>query len=213
MAGRRPAGNATAGGGVTASTDVRGRAATDDSLPDSELIEQAKQGNLEAYGVLVQRYQRDARRTAAVIGGSAAADDAAQEAFVRAYRSLAGFRPGAPFRPWLMAIVANVARNEHRAMTRWVRRAERFGEGRVAAGVAPSAEESALADHRRRDVRNALNALPARYRDVVACRYLLDLTEEETAELLGVPRGTVKSRLSRGLERLQRNLPSEVRDV
>jgi RNA polymerase sigma-70 factor (ECF subfamily) len=192
---------------------VRGRATTDDSFPDSELIEQAKQGDLAAYGVLVQRYQQDARRTAAAIGGLAAADDAAQEAFVRAYRSLHRFRAGAPFRPWLLAIVANVTRNEHRATTRWVKRAERFGEGGGFAGVAPSAEDAALADRRRRDVWSALDALPVRYRDVVACRYLLDLTEEETAEVLGVPRGTVKSRLSRGLSRLQRSLPSEVRDA
>jgi RNA polymerase sigma-70 factor (ECF subfamily) len=198
---------------VTEPATVRGRATTDASPSDSDLIEQTKQGDLGAYGELVRRYQRDARRTAAAVAGFDVAEDAAQEAFVRAYRSLHQLHPGARFRPWLLAIVANVARNQRRSAQRWARRAERSGEGRVDAGVAPSAEDSALAGRRRRDLHTALDALPARYREAVACRYLLDLSEAETAAVLGVPRGTVKSRLSRGLERLQRSLPSEVPDA
>jgi RNA polymerase sigma factor (sigma-70 family) len=184
-----------------------------DSLPDSELIERAQRGDVEAYGSLVRRYQRDARRVAAAIAGAATADDAAQEGFVRAYQSLARFRPGAPFRPWLLAIVANVTRNQYRGTKRWLRGVERASDQRTDCAVAPSAEDTALADHRRRRLWAALDALPARYRDVIVCRYLLDLSEQEAATVLGVPAGTIKSRLSRGLERLQRTLPSEVRDA
>ncbi len=165
---------------------------------------------MDAYGELVRRHQRDARRTAAAIAGVSLADDAAQEAFVRAYGFLHRFRPGAPFRPWLLAIVANVARNQTRSTNRWTRAVRRSGERASTGGAAPSAEDEALARHRTGAVRAALDALAPRYRDVVACRYLLDLSEDETAQILGIARGTVKSRLSRGLDRLERHLDHEV---
>jgi RNA polymerase sigma factor (sigma-70 family) len=164
---------------------------------------------VDSYGELVRRYQQDARRTAAAIAGVSVADDAAQEAFVRAYGSLHRFRPGAPFRPWLLAVVANVARNQRRSSKRWTRAFRESGT-RGPAGVAPSAEDEALTRHGNRAVRAALDALPHHYRDVVACRYLLDLSEDETARVLGLARGTVKSRLSRALDRLERQLPREV---
>jgi len=164
---------------------------------------------VDSYGELVRRYQQDARRTAAAIAGVSVADDAAQEAFVRAYGSLHRFRPGAPFRPWLLAVVANVARNQRRSSNRWTRAFRESGR-RGPAGVAPSAEDEALTRYGNRAVRAALDALPHHYRDVVACRYLLDLSEDETARVLGLARGTVKSRLSRALDRLERQLPREV---
>jgi RNA polymerase sigma factor (sigma-70 family) len=177
---------------------------------DVELIERAKQGNVEAYGELVRRYQHDARRTAAAIAGVSLADDAAQEAFVRAFGFLHRFRPGALFRPWLLTVVANVARNQSRSTHRWTRAARAPGERGIAATNAPSAEDVALTRGRDGTVRAALDTLPLRYRDVVACRYLLDLSEAETAQVLGIARGTVKSRLSRALDRLERQLDPEV---
>ena len=80
----------------------------------------------------------------------------------------------------------------------------------MAPGLAPSAEDVALAGHSNGALRAAVDALPLRYRDVVACRYLLDLTEDETARVLGIARGTVKSRLSRALDRLERQVEREV---
>jgi len=183
-----------------------GRSATD----DVELIEQAKQGDVEAYGELVRRYQHDARRTAAVIAGVNLADDAAQEAFVRAFGFLHRFRSGSPFRPWLLAVVANVARNQSRSTHRWTRAVRAPGERGIPATHAPSAEDEALSRRRQGTVRAALESLPLRYRDVVQCRYLLDLSEAETAQVLGIARGTVKSRLSRALDRLERQLDREV---
>jgi RNA polymerase sigma-70 factor, ECF subfamily len=183
-----------------------GRSATD----EVELIERAKQGNIDAYGELVRRYQHDARRTAAAVAGVGMADDAAQEAFVRAFGFLHRFRSGAPFRPWLLAVVANVARNQTRSTQRWTRAARAPGERGLPATNAPSAEDEALTRRRDGTVRAALDALPLRYRDVVACRYLLDLSEAETAQVLGIARGTVKSRLSRALDRLERELDREV---
>ena len=177
---------------------------------DVDLIDRARQGDVDAYGELVRRYQHEARRTAAAVAGMANADDAAQEAFVRAFGFLHRFRPGAPFRPWLLAIVANVARNHTRSSHRWTRAVRAPVERGRLTVTTPSAEDEAMGRRRDGTVRAALDGLPGRYRDVVACRYLLDLSEEETAQVLGIARGTVKSRLSRGLDRLERQLDREV---
>lgn len=180
----------------------------DDASPDDEVLALAKQGDADAYGILVRRYQRDVLRAAAAMAGVAASDDVAQEAFVRAYRFLRSHRAGAPFRPWLLAIVANVARNHCRARSRWIRASQREAtDPRM-----EDPEERALAGSHRRELWSALRALPERQREVVVCRYLLDLSEAETAHVLRVPRGTVKSRLSRAFEQLERTLSSEVID-
>lgn len=183
-----------------------GRSATD----DADLIESAKRGDVEAYGELVRRYQHDARRTAAAVAGIAVADDAAQEAFVRAHGFLHRFRPGAPFRPWLLTVVANVARNHRRSGNRWTRALQASGAQVTQRHAAPSAEDEALRRQGGGVLRTAVDALPLRYRDVVSCRYLLDLSEDETARVLGLAKGTVKSRLSRALDRLERQLDREV---
>src|SRR4051794_3794142 len=150
-------------------------------------------------------HQAIAFRTAWLITRSAAdAEEAAQDAFVKAYRALGRFRPGEPFRPWLLAIAANEARNRRRSAGRrdaLVLRAA--GEGRSSGEAASSPEAALLAGERRETLLAALGRLAERDRTVIACRYLLDLTEAETAAALGVRPGTVKSRLSRALDRLR----------
>src|SRR5438067_13474052 len=99
---------------------------------DSELISRAQRGDAAAYEEIVQRYQQVAFRTAYVITGSAAdAEDAAQEGFVKAWRALGRFRRGAPFRPWLLAIVVNEARNRRRQAGRQAALALRSFDPRV----------------------------------------------------------------------------------
>ena len=175
-------------------------------LSDGELVERARDGDGAAYALLVSRYQEIAFRTAYVITRSAAdAEDAAQEAFVKAHRALGRFRPGAPLRPWLLRIVANEARNRRRATGRRERLALRAAEERGAASgdAAPSPEAALLAAERRAELLRALEGLREQERLAIACRYFLELTEEETAGVLGCRRGTVKSRLSRALARLR----------
>lgn len=150
----------------------------------------------------MRRHQELAWRTAYVITGSTAdAEDAAQEAFVKAYAALPRFRAGAAFRPWLLTIVANEARNRRRAAGRRANLALRVAA--EPAGQAPSPEAAVEAGEQRRLLVEALGRLPARDRDVIACRYLLGLSEAEAADTLGVARGTVKSQLSRALGRLR----------
>jgi RNA polymerase sigma-70 factor, ECF subfamily len=174
---------------------------------DEELVGRAKRGERDAYEEIVRRHQNIAFRTAWVITGSAAdAEEAAQDAFVKAYRALDRFREGAPLRPWLLTIVANEARNRVRAAGRRERLALRVAEERRPGGAVPSPEAALLDLEQRDELLAAVAALPDNDREAIACRYFLDLSEEETAAALGCPRGTVKSRLSRALDRLRERM-------
>jgi RNA polymerase sigma-70 factor, ECF subfamily len=158
----------------------------------------------------VRAHQGIAFRTAYLITGSAAdAEEAAQDGFVKAYRALGRFRRGAPFRPWVLEIVANEARNRRRSAGRRTALALRAAGEVPSGGAAPSPEGVVLVSEEREGLLNAVNQLREDDRLVLGCRYFLDLSEEETAAALGVRRGTVKSRLSRALERLRAELGVE----
>jgi RNA polymerase sigma factor (sigma-70 family) len=179
-------------------------------LEESELVERARRGDAAAYEEIVQTYQGIAFRVAYVIAGSAAdAEEAAQDAFVKAYRALGRFRPGAPFRPWLLRIVANEARNRRRSAVRRESLALRTAAEQASGDAAPSPEAAVLVAEQRATLLRALESLRADDRDVLSCRYLLDLSEEETATALGLRRGTVKSRTSRALARLREQLGAD----
>jgi RNA polymerase sigma-70 factor (ECF subfamily) len=185
----------------------------DPPLEESDLVERARRGDASANDLLVQRYQELVFRAAYQITREAAeAEDAAQEAFVKAYYALAGFRPGAPFRPWLLRIVANEARNRRVATQRRAQLALRAGEELPGNATAPSPEAAALVAEQRAVLLAAVEQLREEERLTIAYRYFLDLSEPELAEVLGCARGTVKSRLSRGLARLRALLPSPSSD-
>jgi RNA polymerase sigma factor (sigma-70 family) len=167
------------------------------ALTEGELLARAKGGDADAYAELVRAHQDVAFRTAVLITQNAAdAEDAAQEAFVKAWGALGRFREGAPLRPWLLTIVANEARNRRRSAGRREALALRLASE-------PSAESAALALESRSSLLSALSRLREDDRLVLGCRYLLELSEAETAAALGVRPGTVKSRTSRALERLR----------
>lgn len=171
---------------------------------EGDLIERAKGGDVVAFEELVRTHQDVAFRTAFLLARDAGeAEDAAQEAFVKAYLALQRFRSGAPFRPWLLRIVANEARNRRRSAGRRSALAIRAHEDRPTVDAAPSPERAVLASERRTALLAALERLREEDRLVVSCRYLLELSEAETAVALEIPRGTVKSRLSRALDRLR----------
>jgi RNA polymerase sigma factor (sigma-70 family) len=174
---------------------------------EAELIERARNGDVAAFEALVRAYETVAFRTAWVVsGGADDSEDAAQEGFVKAYGALARFRAGAPFRPWLLTIVANEARNRRRAAGRREALALRIPEDRRTDDAAPSPEAAVLANERRETLLRGMERLPDTDREVISLRYLLELSEAETAAALGLPAGTVKSRLSRALGRLRAEL-------
>jgi RNA polymerase sigma-70 factor, ECF subfamily len=177
---------------------------------ENELIERARRGDGDAFARLAREHQEIAFRTAYLITRNAAdAEDAAQEGLVKAYRALPRFRRGAPLRPWLLRIVANEARNRRRSAGRREGLALRAAAEAPSGDAAPSPEGTLLATERRETLLAALEALREDDRLVLSCRFLLDLGEDETAEALGLRRGTVKSRTARALERLRVELGEE----
>jgi RNA polymerase sigma-70 factor (ECF subfamily) len=190
---------------------VVGRAET-----EAELVERARARDVTAYAALVRAHQEIAFRTAVLICGDAAeAEEAAQDGFLKAYRSLGRFRAGEPLRPWLLAIVANEARDRRRAAGRRGRLAVRLAEELEPSRRAPASptdpEPALLARERGATLLSALDRLGERDRTVIGCRCLLELSEAETARVLGVRPGTVKSRLSRALARLREEVGTDVR--
>jgi RNA polymerase sigma-70 factor (ECF subfamily) len=158
----------------------------------------------------VQAYQGIAFRTAyLVVGDAGEAEEAAQEGFVKAFRALHRFRPGAPFRPWILQIVANEARNRRRSAGRRTTLVLRTAADAPSGEAAPSPEAALISSEEQHALLSAVNGLREEDRLVISCRYFLDLSEAETAEVLGWRRGTVKSRLSRALERLRVQMTEE----
>src|SRR4029453_11276994 len=148
-------------------------------------------------------HQGIAFRTAYLVTGSAEdAEEAVASGFLKAYRALGRFRRGKPFRPWLLTIVMNEARNRRRSSGRHERLALRAAEERR-----PGA--AILEGERRRALLDAVGRLPEEQRLAVVCRFFLDLGEAETADVLRGRRGTGKSRLLRGLERMRKELPDD----
>jgi RNA polymerase sigma factor (sigma-70 family) len=173
-------------------------------LDDRALVLRARGGDGRAFEELARIHQEIAFRVAYLITGNAAdAEDALQEGLLKAWRALGRFRADAPFRPWLLRIVANEARNRRRSAGRRAALALRAGREEVSGDAAPSPEIDAVARDERRRLLAALDTLPDDGRLVLACRYLLGLSEDETAAALGLRRGTVKSRTARALDRLR----------
>lgn len=183
------------------------RGAAIDRAVEADALARVLAGESAAYALLVREHAPVARRLAVLSGAGADADDVVQEAFVKAFRALSGFRGGESFRPWLLRIVVNETRNLQRSATRRAGRERREAvDGvRLTTGPDDPAEVAVAADRRAR-LLACVDRLSDRNREVVVCRYLLELSEAETATALGVPAGTVKSRLSRALAQLREEL-------
>jgi RNA polymerase sigma factor (sigma-70 family) len=183
----------------------------DRPLDETELVERARRGDLRAWETIVRTHQGIAFRTAYVLTASAAdAEEAAQDGFVKAYRALGRFRRGAPFRPWLLRIVANEARNRRRSAARRERLSLRAAAEARPGDAVPSPEAALLSRESQGQLLAAMERLSDEHRDAIACRYFLDLSEDETAAALHIRRGTVKSRVSRALDRLREELEGDL---
>lgn len=181
-------------------------------LEDANLIERTRRGDVRAYEELVRKYQEVAFRSAYVITKDPAeAEEATQEAFVKAYYALYRFRGDASFRSWLLRIVANESYDRVRAAKRRTNLRDRTAwEQEVNGRLEKSPERELLIAERRLMLLQALAELRVEDRVIVTYRYFLDMTEKEIAEVLDCPRGTVKSRLSRAIKKLRRRMEGKL---
>jgi RNA polymerase sigma factor (sigma-70 family) len=173
-------------------------------VDDEELVRAAVGGNVEAFAALVDLHRVSVMRVAYAIADGEA-DDVAQDAVVKAYRHLSSFRSERSFRPWLLSIVANEARNRRRSFLRREALVLKVAS-RPSAEVGADPGEEVARDERRQKLLDAVARLPDRDREIVALRYFCELSEAETAAAIGMAAGTVKSRLSRALGRLRADL-------
>ncbi len=184
-------------------------------MDEAALVQRAKDGDVDAYQCLVRCHQATAFHVAVLISGNTAdAQDAANDALVKAFYGLDRFRSGAPFRPWLLRIVANEARNRRRSSARRARLADRLRlAGQVSGTRTLSPDDAVVAAFEHRALFDAVCRLEPRDREVIALRYLAELSEAETAAAIGCAAGTVKSRLHRALGRLRGALLAEATDA
>lgn len=167
--------------------------------PDLELVLRAKHGDREAFALLYRRHQAIIYRFASAMTGSAAvAEDVVQDVFLALMRDLDRYDPArAPLRTYLFGVARNVARYRLRSVWRLM---SLDHAGETAGPDDPAAALSASEDTRH--LRRCLGALPGRYREVIVLCDLQELDYAEAATVLGVPVGTIRSRLSRGRQML-----------
>jgi len=170
-------------------------------LDESTLIRHAVSGDAAAWEPLVLAHQEAVFRLAyLILGDPDDAADVAQEAFLRAWNHIKRFDTTRPLRPWLLSIVTNLARNRYRSAGRYLATLTRAFRN-VSALV--NIEEKSAQHLEARELWKAVQSLSMPDQQIVYLRYFLDLSVNETAQVLQVAEGTVKSRLSRALERLR----------
>ena len=170
-------------------------------MDESTLVRHAANGDASAWEPLVQTYQQAVFRLAyLLLGDPDDAEDIAQETFLRAWNHLRRFDPTRPLKPWLLSITANLSRNRRRSAGRYLAALTRAFRDEPAPA---SVEEKSTQYMEANDLRKAVQNLNEPDQQVVYLRYFMDLSVAETAEVLQVAEGTVKSRLSRALDRLR----------
>jgi RNA polymerase sigma-70 factor (ECF subfamily) len=200
-----PTANAQNRAAVSLDEPSRSPASLADSS-DEQLIALAKEGEQEAFSELVRRHLEIVHRWMARAVGEQDADDLTQEVFLKAYRGLSGFRGEAPPRAWLASIADNAVKNRYRSRSRFRRifagsHDEEYGPDPTGTQAGP--EEDARAGESRRFIAEALKRIPVEFRMPVVLRDLEEWSYEEIAHSLGLPVGTVKSRIARGRGQLK----------
>ena len=173
-------------------------------------LRESQQGSAEAFGRIVRSYQRAVHRVAYALTRNAGdADDVTQDTFLRAWQAIGRFRVGEPLYPWLARIAMNTAFS---LMRRRKRRPEVALEPMIEAGVqwagGGDPVDEAAASERDERLARAYGTLSEEHRAVLALRVVEDLSYDEIARALGVPVGTVMSRLSRARAELKSRLQS-----
>jgi RNA polymerase sigma-70 factor, ECF subfamily len=173
-------------------------------VSDADLVARALRGDTAAFGELVDRHRTAVYRAArAALASHADAEDAAQEAFLVAYRRLASFRGESSFKTWLLTIAWHQAINRRRSVNRWWRRIVDAGDSEPTDQIVDSCaepsgspEQLAVDEELRRDVEAEIRSLTPKLRDALLLAQAGDYTYEEIGTMLGAPLGTIKWRVS-----------------
>ena len=191
-----------------------------EGLPDAEIARRIAAGDEDAFRLLMRRHNQTLYRTArSILKDDAEAEDAVQEAYLLAYRAMGAFRGDAKLSTWLVRIVANeaIARSRKRSRRAEVIRLDCDGESASAAEEAnmnesesERPEEGALRAETRRMLETKIDGLPDAFRAVFVLRALEEMTEKETAEVLGIPAATVRTRFFRARGLLREALAREI---
>lgn len=184
--------------------------------PDLELVRRAQTGDVEAFGDLVERNRRAVFRAAlAAVGSPAEADDVTQDAFVTAFQKLGGFRGDSSFKTWLLAIAWRKAIDRRKSVTRWMQRlaapqVTESGDERdpmqTLASDARSPEDTLVTADLQRRLRPLIASLPQKLRDALLLAGSGDHSYEEIGQILQIPIGTVKWRVSEARKVLKQKL-------
>jgi len=180
------------------------------SNDDSLWVQRTLAGDPQAFGELVQRYERDAFNLAyRMLNDRGEAEDAAQEAFLRAYANLDHYDMTRPFKTWLLSITSNhcIDRIRRRRLT-WLSLEEPLPPHPALTSDIPGPEEATLMNERNVLVQELLDELSPDYRLAVVLRYWYDLSYSEIAEMLDTTESAVKSRLFRARQTLAERLES-----
>ncbi len=183
-------------------------------MEERELLRRACSGDAEAFGELVSLYQQKVFHLAfGFTHDRTAADDLAQEIFLKAYLALPGFRGKAEFSTWLYRLAINHIKDYLRKMKRKIQREESLEEARerLISKEENVIEKEELMERRRQLLHKVIAALPEKYRLVLTLRDIEGLPYEEIASLLGISIGTVDSRLHRARKLLREKMEPYLR--
>ena len=182
-------------------------------MEDREVIQRVLEGDNDAFGLLVEKYQTKVYNLALrMCGNEDDAFDLSQESFLRAWRSLGSFQFEASFSTWLFRLSSNICLDflrakKRRATVSLTMVSDEDEETQLdLPDAGPTPEEAALAADDRRLLAEALNSLPADFRQIITLRAIDDQSYSQIAEILGIQEGTVKSRLSRARTALRNKL-------
>ena len=181
-------------------------------MEEKALVQSAAAGDEAAFEQLVLRYQKPVYNLALrMVGNESDALDMAQEAFLRAWRGLPGFQFGSQFSTWLYRLTSNICIDFLRSQKRHKTISLTVGDGEEEQqweleDPQPQPEERLIAQEQRQALARAMQELDTEYRQILTLRVIQNCSYQEIAEVLSLPEGTVKSRLSRAREQLRKKM-------
>lgn len=184
-------------------------------MTEQELISKCKSGDRDAFNVLMEKYQKQVFNIAyGMLSDYEDASDAAQEVFIKIYKSIASFKGESSFVTWMYRICSNVCndilrKRQRRGISVSLDSEDEKDSNLQIPSEAPTPEETVEMNERQKAVREAINNLPTEYREIIIYSDMQQLSYDEIALILKCPKGTVKSRLNRARNALRKKLSSK----